>query len=78
MAPVKITQPEEEIPTEIIAQSIKDISDGMEKIRTGRLNDKAIVLLLHHASGVSQTDVRKVLIAMNCLADLYLNEKKKK
>lgn len=62
----------EPLPTEIIAQSIKDISDGVKKIRAGRLNDKALVFLIHKSCGVSQDSIRLVLNAMNHLEREFL------
>lgn len=74
MTKVKVTQKEgeEEIPTEIIASAIVEISDGMKKIKAGRLNDKAIIYLIHKSSGIKQDDVARVLTAMERLKKDYL------
>lgn len=71
---VKQKENAEEIPTEIIAQSIKDISDGVKKIRSGKLNDKAIILLISKASSVSLETVRSVLNGMENLEKQFLRK----
>ena len=50
-----------------IAEQIDAISDAMRKIREGKLNERALLLLISDASGVSKTDVDKVLIGMEGL-----------
>lgn len=71
---VKQKENAEEIPTEIIAQSIKDISDGVKKLRSGKLNDKAIILLISKASSVSLETVRSVLTGMENLEKQFLKK----
>lgn len=74
MKKVIVTQkPGAEVPTEIIASSIKNISDGVRKIQGGRLNRKALLILLSHASGCSQKDCDAVVNAMGRLENIYLN-----
>ena len=52
MKPVKVTQNPNTpvVPVEIIAASIKAISEGMKKLRSGPLNDRALYLLIQHAA----------------------------
>ena len=45
-----IQQPENEVPTEVLATSIKAIADGVRKLRNGRLNDRALFLLIQDAA----------------------------
>lgn len=40
------------IPVEVLAASIKAISDGVKKLRTGKLNDHALLMLIAHACPV--------------------------
>ena len=68
-------QPEKEIPTEILAESIVAISDGFRKLRSGRLNDKTLLLLVSHASGVAQREIKAVFEAIESLERLYLKKK---
>lgn len=39
-----------EVPTELLASSIVAIAQGITKLRNGRLNDKALFLLIQHAA----------------------------
>ena len=42
--------PESEVPTEVLADSIVAIAAGIKKLRTGRLNDRALYLLIQNAA----------------------------
>lgn len=61
----------EDLPTKIIADSIVAISDGVKALRNGRLNEKALTLLLAHASSQSQHTVKQVLNGLENLRVLY-------
>lgn len=65
------------VPDEVLAESIKAISDGMKKIRAGRLNDRALVVLLKDASGVPIYEIKKVLDGMESLEANYLRKSKR-
>jgi hypothetical protein len=71
---VKLVQPEREIPTEIIAQAIVDISRGMRQINAGRLTRKAVLILLSSASGIGQRDISCVLDNLAALEAIYINK----
>lgn len=45
-----VRQTEDVVPTEVLAASIVAISAGIKKLRSGRLNDRALFLLIQHAS----------------------------
>jgi hypothetical protein len=64
---VKVTQPEEPIAAEIIADSIVQIAEGMRRINSTRLTRKAIVILIQSQSKVPRLDIE---IVLNNLADL--------
>lgn len=75
-----------EIPTEVIADSIIAISEGLKKIRAGRLNSKAIELLIQNAAPsvgsypskkVAISDVRAVLEGIESLERVYLKKNPK-
>ena len=69
---VQIKQPvDKPVPTEIIAQSIVDISEGMKRIDNGSLNRRAILVLIKDASGVSFSEIERVLKTMRELKALY-------
>lgn len=61
-AEVKITpaklEPEQ---LEALAQSIEQISAAAKKLFGSRLNDKTVIMLISHYSGVSQANVKLVL-----------------
>lgn len=52
MAKVKVVQPTppaDEVPVEVIADALVSISEGIKRLRAGRLNERALVLLIQHA-----------------------------
>lgn len=82
-----VKQPEEkedEVPTEIIASAIVAISQGVKKLRSGRLTDKALILLIQHAAPgkkgrfgskpVTTTEVKAVLAGLESLAGTFLKK----
>lgn len=70
---VKVIQKEkEEVPVEILAKSIQEISDGVRKIRQSRLNERALVVLLKDATNLSKTDILKVMNSLETLDRMYL------
>lgn len=42
--------PEAEVPTEVLAADIQAISQGIRKLRSGRLNERALLLLIQEAA----------------------------
>lgn len=77
MGKLAVKQPEgEEIATEVIADAIVAISDGMKRLRSGRLNDRALVLLIQHATGqsVSIRDIKAVLDGIEQLKASYIRK----
>ena len=78
LKPVAIVQaPEKPLAHEIIAQGIIDISKSFRAIQDGRLNNRAIALLVHAASsGVSMTDVKAVLAGLDRLEAEFIKPKR--
>ncbi len=76
---VKVIQKEnaEPIATEVIAQSIVEISASMKRINEGRLNHRALVLLVSQSANVNKTEVEKVLSALSGLEATYLKKKER-
>lgn len=70
--------PEALVPTEVIADSIKMIAAGLHVMRSGRLNEKAVRLLIQHAcpydrgKQISATTVKVVLDGIASLEATYL------
>ena len=78
MSKVEVAQKEgeAEVPAKIIAQSIAKIADATKALYNAGLNEKAVLLLISSASGLSKTDVKCVLGAMYHLKATYLTPPK--
>ena len=76
MKQVKVVQkepPADEIPTEILASAIVAISETMKRLRSGRLNDKGLYLLIQNAAPTidgSKVTVKEIKAVMEGLASL--------
>lgn len=70
--------PADPIPVEILAQSIKDISEGFKRMDASRLSRKALVLLISEHSGVGRNQVTYVLNTLAELERIYLKPKEGK
>ncbi|MDE2103460.1 MAG: hypothetical protein KGL39_39830 [Patescibacteria group bacterium] len=77
-------EPNAEVPTEVLAGAILAISVGLKQLRSGRLNDKALVLLIQHAApsfdkhstrSVTVSMVKAVLEGIESLEATYLKKK---
>lgn len=64
---------------EEIAVHVSEISAGMKRLRSGRLNDKAISILMWHACGRSilMNHIDRVLRELELLEKTYLKPKAK-
>jgi hypothetical protein len=58
---------------ELLASAIVEVSQSAKKLLASRLTEKAVLLLVSHASGVSQRECKRVLEAAG---DLHLYVKK--
>lgn len=79
MTQVVVKQPEppkDEVPVEIIADSIVTISNALKKLRSGRLNDKALMLLIQQAMPqkhrVTVKQIRLIFDSIDALSATYL------
>ena len=61
-----------------IADAIQKVAAGMQKLRSSRLNERAVIVLIKDASGLSVGDIRKVLSAAENLEGLYLKPRRRK
>lgn len=72
---------EAKVPTEVLADSIVAISAGIKKLRGGRLNEKALLLLIQHAAPtiasqrIPISEIRHVLDGIEALEKTYLKKK---
>lgn len=74
--PLKVMQqPGNEIPAEILAKSIVEISEGMKRINETRLTRKALVALIHDNSKIAKSTIEIVLNNLESLEHNYLRRK---
>lgn len=71
-------------PVEVMEKSIIAISEGIKKLRSTRLNDKALFMLIAHASPsyggypkvkISTRNVEAVITGIESLESMYLKRK---
>lgn len=67
-----IQDKEKPVSTQILAESIVELSTGIKKLLSGGLNDRAVEVLLRDSSNVSITDIRKVMKSLGTLAQNYV------
>ncbi len=87
MAKIAVKQSEDktkEVATEVMASSIVAIAEGMRKLRSGRLNDKALFLLIQSAAPsvggrggyapISIKDIKAVFEGIDSLESTFLRK----
>jgi 2-phosphoglycerate kinase len=74
---IQVVQKEEgvEVPAKIIADSIVEISNGIQKLNSTRLTRKAIVTLINANSGIGKGDIEVVLNNLEALEQIWLKPK---
>lgn len=69
------------VTVEVLATSIQAIADGMKRLLAGKLNEKALILLIQHAAPqvgrfppkpISQKEIKAVLHGIASLQREYL------
>lgn len=81
---IKQEQGKEPMPVEVLAESIRSISQGIKKLQEGPLNDKCLYLLIQNAAPstgrnyqkISIAEIKAVLNGIESLASTYLKKKK--
>lgn len=68
--------PEEEIPMDVLAKSITQISMAASALRRSGLGENAVILLLSDKSKLSKRQCKTVLDAMIALKATYLTARK--
>ncbi|HSV26224.1 MAG TPA: hypothetical protein VLJ17_24770 [Xanthobacteraceae bacterium] len=68
--------PEKEIPTEILANDISDIANGVRAVLGGRLNRRALVLLIQAncVGKISIVTINNVINSIESLDKAYLRK----
>jgi hypothetical protein len=64
----KEVQPAEEVD---LATLVRRVSEGMDRLLKSGLNRKAVVVLLHHHTGIGIRDLQAVLDGLTTLAKQY-------
>ncbi len=85
MAKIVVKQPpENEVPTEILADAIVALAAGVKKLRAGRLTDRTLCMLIADAAptygkyptkSVTKRDVQAVLDGIEALERTHLKKK---
>lgn len=74
----RVAEGEKPIPVEIMAEAIIAISMGIKKLRSTRLNDKALHLLIQHATPlypkITIREIKAVLEGIQDLERMYLKK----
>lgn len=60
-----------------IADGVIHVSKAIKELENGKLTDKAILILVSHATGESQGTVKKVLTGLKELEEMYVKPTKK-
>lgn len=69
--------PNNEVPAEVLATAIVNVSRAAQQLLSSRLTKRAIVILLHESSGVGKRDIEYVLDHAASLAAVYIKQPKK-
>lgn len=78
---IKVNFEDQKTTVDILADSIYEISEGIKKLRNTKLNEKALLILIHGCvkstggySGrkPSQTEIKSVIEAIESLSKVYL------
>lgn len=69
-----IKQSEEEVPFEVMAESIVQISRFVSHVKKSRLSEKALLVLVAHSTGESQKTIKTVLDGLEQLEATYLRK----
>ncbi len=72
MTTVKVKQPANEVPVEILANEIQKIAAAAATLIKSRLKFSTIVFLVAKSAGVGIRDTENVLLAAKDLAKVYL------
>jgi hypothetical protein len=73
-------------PVEELAQEIADLAEGVQKLLSGKLTERALITLIHDAMPnaypggkfANRSQIKEVLHAASNLKDLYIKKAKQK
>jgi hypothetical protein len=72
-------EPEKEVPVEVLATAITEIAQGIRKLRNGRMNDRALFLLVQHSSPgpkMSLAEIKSVFDGIDALERTYIQKRR--
>lgn len=75
-APKIVQREKEEVPAEILAQSIVDIARGFNQLMQSRLTRYALVVLIHDKSKIAKRDIEIILNNLEQLEQTWFKPKK--
>lgn len=61
-----------------IADGVVHVSRAIKQMEEGALNEKAILVLLAHSTGLSQKSIKDVLKGLSQLEEMYVKPKEEK
>lgn len=67
-----VQNPDKPVPAQVIADSIVEIAKSMKSLNDSRLKKRAIVVLLHDATGVARKDIISILDGLDQLQAEWL------
>lgn len=62
-------------PMEIIADAIIEVARGFQKIKTGKLTERAVIVLIKDITGQPVREIEKVLNAAQLLERQFIKQK---
>jgi len=68
---IKVKKSEKPESTEILAAAIVSIGNAADKLLASGLNTKAVIMLLHYETKVSQRDIKLILDSLKRLESWY-------
>lgn len=74
MARVKIQDPENEVPKDVLATEICKLSDSINKLILSGLNERAVIVLLQDATGIPKKKIQAVIQAIGQLRVDYTHD----
>lgn len=60
-----------------IADAVVHVSASMKELEKSALNEKTLLILLSHSTGMSQKAIKKVLVGLSELEEVYVKPRKK-
>lgn len=71
MKTIRVTRSDPPESTEILAAAITRLGEGMRRLEESGINEKAIIVLLQDATGLSKRDIKTIIDAQRRLAGWY-------